>query len=81
MGTYDSTLATVAKRFEDGGATVDRDRIFEVVNRDNTKRAQFNRPVQFVIDISPGSKGRKLAEGKFTFRAKGGYIDLRRKAS
>mgnify|MGYP003108502631 CR=1 FL=1 len=81
MGTYDSTLATVAKRFEDAGATVDRDRIFEVVNRDNTKRAQFNRPVQFVIDISPGSKGRKLAEGKFTFRAKGGYIDLRRKAS
>ena len=81
MGTYDSTLATVAKRFEDGGATVDKDRIFEIVNRDNTKRAQFNRPVQFVIDISPGSKGRKLAEGKFTFRAKGGYIDLRRKAS
>ena len=49
--------------------------------QDNTKRAQLNRPVQFVIDLSPGSKGRKLAEGKFTFRAKGGYIDLRRKAS
>ena len=81
LGTYDNTLATVAKRFEDAGATVDRDRIFEMTSKDNTKRAQLNRPAQFVIDISPGSKGRKLAEGKFTFRAKGGYIDLRRKAS
>jgi len=81
LGTYGSTLNTVAKRFEDAGATVDRDRVFEMVSKDNTKRAQLNRPVQFVIDLSPGSKGRKLAEGKFTFRAKGGYIDLRRKAS
>jgi hypothetical protein len=81
LGTYGSTLDTVAKRFEDAGATVDRDRIFEMVSADNTRRAQLNRPVQFVIDLSPGSKGRKLAEGKFTFRAKGGYIDLRRKAS
>lgn len=81
LGTYGSTLNTVAKRFEDAGATVDRDRIFEMVSKDNTKSAQLNRPVQFVIDLSPGSKGRKLAEGKFTFRAKGGYIDLRRKAS
>lgn len=81
MGTYDSTLLTVAKRFEDAGAEVDRDRIFEMVSKDNTKRAQLNRPAQFVINLEPGSKGRKLAEGKFTFRAKGGYIDLRRKAS
>ena len=81
MGTYDSTLLTVAKRFEDAGAEVDRDRIFEVISKDNTKRAQLNRPAQFVINLEPGSKGRKLAEGKFTFRAKGGYIDLRRKAS
>ncbi len=81
LGTYDSTLGTVAKRFEDAGAVVDRDRIFEMISKDNTKRAQLNRPAQFVINLEPGSKGRKLAEGKFTFRAKGGYIDLRRKAS
>tara|TARA_R110002012_G_scaffold169600_2_gene333596 strand:+ start:31 stop:5229 length:5199 start_codon:yes stop_codon:yes gene_type:complete len=81
LGTYDNTLATVAKRFEDAGAEVDRDRIFEMLSKDNTKRAQLNRPAQFVINLAPGSKGRKLAEGKFTFRAKGGYIDLRRKAS
>ena len=43
--------------------------------------ASLNRPVQGVIDLSEGSVGRRLAEGKFTFRAKGGYIDLRRKAS
>ena len=55
LGTYDNTLATVAKRFEDAGATVDRDRIFEMTSKDNTKRAQLNRPAQFVIDISPGS--------------------------
>jgi len=81
LGTYDTTLLTVAKRFEDAGAEVDRDRIFEMLSKDSTKSAQLNRPAQFVINLEPGSKGRKLAEGKFTFRAKGGYIDLRRKAS
>ena len=54
---------------------------FKNFNDTNFNRLSLRRPVQGVIDLSPGSAGRRLAEGKFTFRAKGGYIDLRRKAS
>ena len=63
-------------------AGVDRDRVFTFKNFNdpNFNRLSLRRPVQGVIDLSPGSPGRRLAEGKFTFRAKGGYIDLRRKA-
>ena len=83
MGTYGSAIQSVLERFELAGANVDRDRIFEVKNVKNPggPSASLNRPVQGVIDLSKGSLGRKIAEGKFTFRAKGGYIDLRRKAS
>ena len=83
MGTYGSAIQTLLERFEAAGATVDRDRIFEMKNvkNPNAPTASLNRPVQGVIDLSEGSIGRKIAEGKFTFRAKGGYIDLRRKAS
>jgi len=83
MGTYGSAIQSVLERFEAAGANVDRDRIFEMKNVKNPSgpTASLNRPVQGVIDLSKGSLGRKIAEGKFTFRAKGGYIDLRRKAS
>ena len=83
MGTYGSAIQSVLERFELAGANVDRDRIFEMKNVKNPSgpSASLNRPVQGVIDLSKGSLGRKIAEGKFTFRAKGGYIDLRRKAS
>ena len=58
------------------------DGVFTFKNGDdpNFNRLSLKLPVQGVIDLSPGSVGRRLAEGKFTFRAKGGYIDLRRKA-
>ena len=71
------------ERFERAGAGVDRDRVFTFKNFNDTNfnRLSLRRPVQGVIDLSPGSAGRRLAEGKFTFKAKGGYIDLRRKAS
>ena len=83
MGTYGSAIQSVLERFELAGANVDRDRIFEMKNvkNPNGPTASLTRPVQGVIDLSKGSLGRKIAEGKFTFRAKGGYIDLRRKAS
>ena len=83
QGTYGSVMQALIERFEAAGANVDRDRIFEMKNvKDpNGPTASLNLPVQGVIDLSKGSLGRKIAEGKFTFRAKGGYIDLRRKAS
>jgi len=83
MGTYGSVIQDILERFEAAGAGVDRDRIFEMkrATTDPGPVASLNRPVQGVIDLSEGSIGRRLAEGKFTFRAKGGYIDLRRKAS
>ena len=76
-------MQALIERFEAAGANVDRDRIFEMKNVKNPSgpTASLSRPVQGVIDLSKGSLGRKIAEGKFTFRAKGGYIDLRRKAS
>ena len=82
MGTYGTVLQDIMERFEKAGANVDRDRVFNFKNFNNTNfnRLSLRRPVQGVIDLSPGSVGRRLAEGKFTFRAKGGYIDLRRKA-
>ena len=69
------------KLFEDAGARVEKNKLFEMISKDNTKTLSLERPAQAIFDISPNSKGRKLAESKFTFRAKGGYIDLRRKAS
>ena len=82
MGTYGTVLQDIMERFERAGAGVDRDRVFTFKNFNdpNFNRLSLRRPVQGVIDLSPGSAGRRLAEGKFTFRAKGGYIDLRRKA-
>jgi hypothetical protein len=89
LGTYGTAVQDIIKRFEDAGAGVDRDRMFEMKNqrgatpeeRSSKTTATLRRPVQAVIDLSEGSVGRRLAEGKFTFKAKGGYIDLRRKAS
>ena len=89
LGTYGTAVQDIIKRFEDAGAGVDRDRMFEMKNqkgntpeeRSSKPTATLRRPVQAVIDLSEGSVGRRLAEGKFTFKAKGGYIDLRRKAS
>ena len=89
LGTYGTAVQDIIKRFEDLGADVDRDRMFEMKNqrgatpeeRSSKTTATLRRPVQAVIDLSEGSVGRRLAEGKFTFKAKGGYIDLRRKAS
>jgi len=80
-GTYESIPRSVMKLFEDAGARIEKNKLFEMISKDNTKTIALERPAQAIFDISPNSKGRKLAESKFTFRAKGGYIDLRRKAS
>lgn len=82
MGTYGTVLQDIMERFERAGANVDRDRVLNFKNFNNTNfnTLSLRRPAQGIIDLSPGSVGRRLAEGKFTFRAKGGYIDLRRKA-
>jgi len=80
-GTYGSEPQAIAKLFEEAGAEVNRDKQFDMLSKDGTKTISLDHPTQFILDISPGSRGRQLAQSKFTFRAKGGYIDLRRKAS
>ena len=50
---------------------------FNMIGKSGAK-AKLRNPVQFILNIEPGTDGEKLARSKFVFKAKGGTVDLRK---
>ena len=85
LTSYEVAPNLVKKQFQDAlldekgnsRVKVDEGVEFNMIGKSGAK-AKLRNPVQFILNIEPGTDGEKLARSKFVFKAKGGTVDLRK---
>ncbi len=85
LTSYQIAPNLVKKQFQDAlldekgnsRVKVDEGVEFNMIGKSGAK-AKLKNPVQFILNIEPGTDGEKLARSKFVFKAKGGTVDLRK---
>ena len=85
LTSYEVAPNLVKKQFQDAlldekgnsRVKVDEGVEFNMIGKSGAK-AKLKNPVQFILNIEPGTDGEKLARSKFVFKAKGGTVDLRK---